>query len=158
MNIPQYEIAAMTDAHARMISRWKYDGEYSFYDHSEANIDEYMDGTHYACTKDGELIGYFCFGGEAQVPTVEENAYGEGFLDVGLGLRPDLCGQRLGHAFVSFGLEYARGRFDTKRFRLSVAAFNERAIRVYQRAGFVVAREVTNSYFMNQFLIMTCTR
>ena len=31
-------IIAMTEEYAREISKWKYDGIYSFYDHSEANV------------------------------------------------------------------------------------------------------------------------
>jgi ribosomal-protein-alanine N-acetyltransferase len=34
------------------------------------------------------------------------------------------------------GLEFARERYAPARFRLAVAAFNQRAIRVYERAGF----------------------
>ena len=43
-------ILAMTPEYARLLSLWKYEGIYSFYDHNEKNIKGYMDGTHYACT------------------------------------------------------------------------------------------------------------
>jgi ribosomal-protein-alanine N-acetyltransferase len=57
-------------------------------------------------------------------------------VEVGLGLRPDLTGKRLGLGFMLAGLEFARRRFDPDGFQLSVATFNERAISVYERAGF----------------------
>jgi ribosomal-protein-alanine N-acetyltransferase len=73
----------------------------------------------------GELVGYFSF-----KPKDEET------LELGLGLRPDLTGQGLGGSFLAAGLEFARTHFAPARFVLSVATFNERAIRVYERAGF----------------------
>ena len=157
--IDKVSISAMTTEYALLISRWKYDGVYSFYDHNERNVEGYMDGTHFACTdKDGEIIGYFCFGEDARIPTIEENVYDDGFLDVGLGLRPDLCGKKYGSSFLDKGLEYAQQKYGTKQFRLSVAVFNERAIKVYAKADFYVEREVTNSYFMNKFIIMKSVR
>jgi ribosomal-protein-alanine N-acetyltransferase len=44
------------------------------------------------------------------------------------------CG--LGLAFVTAGLDFARERLGATRFVLDVAEFNERAIHVYERAGF----------------------
>ena len=158
MNYKKIKFAAMTEEYARLISCWKYEGEYAFYDHSEGDITGYMDGTHYACIDaDGELIGYFCFGKDAQIPTVEEYVYDDEFLDVGLGLRPDVCGKGFGLFFLNEGLDFAKQAFGTKQFRLSVAVFNERAIKVYQKAGFCVEREVINSYSMKKFLVMKYT-
>jgi len=152
-------INPMTREYSRMISNWKYSGEYSFYDHSDQNTESFIDGAHYACTnKDGDLIGYLCFGGDARIPTVEQDAYDDGFLDIGLGLRPDLCGQGYGLSFIENGLDFAQRMFNTEQFRLSVAAFNERAVKVYKKAGFIVEQEVTNSYFKNKFFIMKTIR
>ena len=64
-------------------------------------------------------------------------------LDYGLGLRPDLVGQGLGLDFFNAGLAFARERYEPRRVYLHVAEFNERARRVYERAGFeVVSRHV----------------
>ena len=57
-------------------------------------------------------------------------------LEYGLGIRPDLTGRGLGLEFVRAGLEFGRERFRPGRIVLAVAAFNERAIAVYERAGF----------------------
>jgi len=152
------KVVSMTEEYSASISRWKYDGIYSFYDHNEENTHVNMDGKHFACLDDGgELTGYFCFGEDARVPIVEESAYEEGYLDMGLGLRPDLCGKGLGLSFMNAGLKFAREFYKADEFRLSVAAFNERAVKVYIKAGFYVAREVTNSCFGNKFLIMKCS-
>ena len=57
-------------------------------------------------------------------------------VEIGLGLRPDLTGQGLGLQFFLEGVAFARDRFPGRRVTLNVAAFNERAITVYERAGF----------------------
>ena len=51
-------------------------------------------------------------------------------------MRPDLTGKGLGLAFVQAGLDFAREQFKPDYFRLFVLTYNERAIRVYERAGF----------------------
>ena len=155
MPYDKINITAMTEECASTISQWKYGGIYSFYDHREDDVSGYMSGTYFAC-KDthGDLIGYFCFGEDARIPTIEKDVYDEGFLDIGLGLRPDLCGKKIGLSFLNCGLDYAKKSFGTINFRLSVAIFNERAVKVYKRAGFYIEHEVTNSYFKNKFFIM----
>ena len=77
----------------------------------------------------GELVGHFSF-------KPKEHRV----LEIGLGLRPDLTGRGLGASFLTAGLEFARDRFAPQRFVLSVATFNERAIKVYERAGFARGR------------------
>ncbi len=154
--IKRLRIAGMSPENASGIARWRYEGIYSFYDHNGQAPDSYLDGTHFACMDEYEnLIGYFCFGEDARIPTVEQNVYEDGFMDVGLGLKPELCGKGLGSSFLKLGLDYAREHLGCKRFRLSVAAFNERAVKVYRKAGFSIDREVTNSYFKNKFYVMT---
>jgi len=105
-------IMEMTVEYAEAITQWKYDGEYSFYDNRDGNVSGYMDGTYFVCVGlDGEMIGYYCFGDDARVPTVEEGVYCDEYLDVGLGLRPDLCGRGLGRDFFAEGLGFASKRF-----------------------------------------------
>ena len=52
-------------------------------------------------------------------------------------MRPDLTGKGRGDEFVRAGREFGRERFAPRQIVLNVAAFNERAIRVYERVGFV---------------------
>ncbi len=126
------EIRQTREAEAVAIAEWRYEPPYSFYD-ATADLDdlalllseETRAGRHFsAFDENGELAGFFSY-------TLE----GDDVI-VGLGLRPDLTGRGLGLAFVEAGLAFARERFGPSRFRLSVATFNERAIRVYERAGF----------------------
>jgi [ribosomal protein S18]-alanine N-acetyltransferase len=127
------------DAHA--ISRWRYDGPYSIYDGDPTSVDELLRPRyfyHSVYDERGDLAGYFCFGEDAQVRTgrrlgVYER---ESALDIGLGMRPDLTGRGLGKDFVRAGLRFARETYSPPAFRLTVATFNRRAIRVYERTGF----------------------
>ena len=80
--------------------------------------------------KSGSLAAFWYFDWYADV------------VEVGIGLSPDLTGQGLGESFLRAQLEYASSTWRPAIFRLFVAAWNERAIRLYQRFGFgEVARE-----------------
>ncbi|MYL36636.1 SACOL1771 family peroxiredoxin [Halobacillus litoralis] len=122
----------MTQQEAEEIAAWHYPPPYDFYDMTadeedyEAFIDPHRRSAHtYSAYKAGMLIGFFTIH-----PTSEET------VDVGLGLRPDLTGQGRGASFVAAGLDFAERRCGARVFTLSVAAFNERAVEVYRRAGF----------------------
>jgi len=138
--VGQIRIALMTQDEAEVIADWRYDTPYDFYDWQadEHDLAELLDlgqrGDRYFSANDatGELIGYFGFGREGDV------------VGVGVGLRPDLTGRGLGLAFLEHGLDFAGKRFAPTAFKLSVAAFNTRAITVYERAGFVVTRRFTH--------------
>jgi len=79
-----------------------------------------------------------------------------GTVDVGLGLRPDLTGRGLGARFLEAVLAEARSRHAPDRLTLSVAAFNRRAITVYERAGFaeVARRQHATNGGVHEFVMM----
>lgn len=135
-----YVINEMNKLSAKEISRWKYEKPYSIYsmNGSEEQINEFMSGSYYSVFKNNELVGYFCFGESAQVPIGNKvNAYDDKtFLDIGLGLKPELCGNGYGLSFLECGLNYASNKFSINKFRLTVATFNQRAIKVYKKIGF----------------------
>lgn len=134
VNTP-YHFVQLSQEDAEAVSAWHYPEPYSFYDWT-ADADDLREllepalrGEAYWAVRNDtdELVGYFSFKPKA------------GMVEVGLGLRPDLTGRGLGAAFLAAGLEFARTLFAPERFTLAVATFNERAIKVYERAGF--ARE-----------------
>ena len=126
----------MAQADAEAVAGWRYPEPFSFYDWTADEddlaelLDEDLRGEAYFAVEDdeGQLVGYFSFKPEGRT------------LVVGLGLRPDLTGRGLGGGFFAAGLDYGRERFAPERFSLAVATFNERAIKVYERAGFERAR------------------
>lgn len=152
-----YYIEKMTLEHAEVISNWKYPDEYAIYSfqNNSETINELMTEDYYACLdQEDRLIGYFCYGKAARIPTVEANVYDDNMLDIGLGLSPELCGQKAGSSFLKAGMEYARVQWGTEAFRLSVAAFNIRAIKVYEKVGFTMLCEITHKRSCKLFRVM----
>jgi ribosomal-protein-alanine N-acetyltransferase len=127
-----YRFRPMEASCARAIAGWHYEGIYAFYDMEQdiEDLQELLDPhswieRYYAVTDEGgDLVGFFCL--ERERDTVV----------IGLGLRPDLTGRGQGQAFLEAGLEFAREIFGPAPFRLQVGTFNQRAIRVYRKAGF----------------------
>ncbi len=127
-----YRFRQMEEEEAVEISGWRYEPPYDFYDARSDldDLEELLDpkrrkGAYFSVfDSGGVLVGFFQFEKEGKT------------VDVGLGMKPDLTGKGLGVGYLLAGLEFARRRFSPERFTLSVATFNERAIGVYERAGF----------------------
>jgi len=134
--IGRIDITPMSQAEAEEIAGWRYVPPYDFYDvgADQRDMAELLDpagrGDHYysAYNPARELVGFFELRNAGDV------------VVVGVGLRPDLTGHGLGESFFGAGLVFARGRFAPRRFKLSVAEFNARAITVYERTGFATTR------------------
>ncbi len=60
-----------------------------------------------------------------------------GVTRLGLGLRPDLCGQGIGAAFVKAIVESAIEKAPANQVDLEVLVWNTRAYKSYEQAGFV---------------------
>jgi [ribosomal protein S18]-alanine N-acetyltransferase len=128
-----YRFEPMSDEQARAVAAWHYDPPYDFYDWEadQDDLAELLDANRredrYFAVLDqhDRLIGFFACHRDGDA------------VDIGLGLRPNLTGRGHGLPFMLAGLAFARERHAPFRtFQLAVAAFNERAIRVYTRAGF----------------------
>jgi [ribosomal protein S18]-alanine N-acetyltransferase len=115
---------ASDDTH-HLVRTWRYPAPYDFYN---GDAEPVLNPERYFEARDerDELVGFYYF--EPKPPD----------LDYGLGLRPDLTGRGLGLEFFLAGLAFGRERYRPKRVFLHVADFNERARRVYERAGFSV--------------------
>lgn len=128
----KYLIRLMGDADAQAIARWHYDEPYTFYDADQdpEDLAELLSAkargdSYWAATDEqGDLRGFFSF--KVVGTTVE----------IGLGMRPDLTGQGKGLGFTQCGLRFAMERYQPTVIILYVAAFNQRAIRLYEKVGF----------------------
>lgn len=131
--IVHFRARPIDDVAAEAIASWRYPGAYAFYDLNRDPDDVVLirdrarrDGRWFAVddTDTGELVGFF-----ELKPRPSE-------IELGLGLRPDLTGRGHGPGFVEAGIALARERHPGLRLFLLVAVFNDRARKVYDRAGF----------------------
>lgn len=128
-------VAPLTREHAEDIATWRYDGPYGAYDRVGTDPAALLlpEAGYHAVLADDRLIGFRSFGPDGQVPGWD---YDDSALDTGGGLRPGLTGQGLGSAVISTGLAYGRSRFAPTAFRVTVAAFNARALGTIESLGF----------------------
>ncbi len=131
----------MNQEAAAQISRWTYPDPYSIYDMpgTDECRAELLAGNYFmAQDENGVLLGYYCIGEAAIVPAGKAfGVYDDSSLtDFGLGMNPALCGHGYGAEFVRSGLAFAQEKVGVKGFRLTVASFNLRAVKTYERNGF----------------------
>ena len=124
-------IEPATPASLDEVGKWVYGPPYEFYDRDTDGHVKNPERFYEARDENRELVGFYYFEQQSDA------------LEYGLGMRPDLTGRGLGLEFVEAGLEFARTLFQPAKIRLNVAAFNDRARIVYERAGFhVVGRHI----------------
>ena len=119
------------ETYAREVATWHYEPPWDFYDLASdpADAAEMRDPAHAGSFRavlgdDGLLEAFWYFDRHDDV------------VEVGIVLRPDLTGRGRGEPFLLDQLEYASQQWQPLTFRLFVAAWNERAIRLYRRLGF----------------------
>ena len=123
-------IRPLVPADVDAMRTWRYDPPYERYDvdADPSDVDLMLAGEGWFAADDAEtseLVGFFEF-----IATGDE-------IEVGLGLRPDLTGRGLGAEYLAQGLDFAREHWAPATFWLDVYEWNLRAIRAYERAGFV---------------------
>ena len=128
-------IVPMTPAYAADIVTWRYPAPYGCYDMTGASAAFLVsaEGGFYALVEGEDLIGFRSFGEDGRVPG---GKYDSSALDTGGGLRPDLTGKGFGREAIGTGLAFGRREFAPAAFRVTVASFNERALRVVRSLGF----------------------
>ncbi|MGY0693705.1 GNAT family N-acetyltransferase [Virgibacillus sp. FSP13] len=134
-------IKPMNEKLAIEILNWKYVKPYDFYnnDLNDESLQEFLENPYFAVVdQDDELFGFFCVGKSAQVPIGNQfGAYKENMIDIGFGMKPYLTGQGNGFDFCTLIIRYVQENYNKKDLRLTVATFNERAMHLYEKLGFV---------------------
>ncbi len=135
------KIRKMSELDAFKILFWQYTPPYDWYnlEGCEECLGELLYDEYYAAlNQEEQLIGFFCYGRSAQLSVGRMKGFYDDstYLDIGLGMNPLLCGKGHGTSFVRVGMSYAKRRFTAQKFRLTVADFNIRAMKTYQKVGF----------------------
>jgi RimJ/RimL family protein N-acetyltransferase len=148
----------LTEIDANAMLGWHYEGPYSRYDSRPEDLAGLLDpaNAYFAvATAEDELLGFCCFGPDARVTGGEYQD--ESAVDVGGGLRPDLTGKGLGISFLRAILDFARQQFAAETYRVTIAAFNQRAIRMCRWAGFEPTERFTagSSDEPREFVVLT---
>ena len=146
----------LDESAAHEIVRWRYETPYNIY-----NIEDTEKSIRYALDRqnnffamrneNNELVGFCSFGQDGQVPGGD---YAEDALDIGMGIRPDLTGHGLGSEFVTAVLGFARKEFSPQNFRVTIAAFNQRAQRVWKKNGFKQFQTFIHKTSSREFIIL----
>lgn len=151
----QLSVGNMNMEFAKEILGWRYAAPYDFYNNEldAESLNEMLDNSYYSVVNNsGELVGFFCFGQSAQVPSGSQfGTYSEEMIDIGVGMKPGLTGKGYGYNFFSFILNYIQAE-NYLPLRLTVAKFNQRAIHLYEKFGFVRFMEFRND--STEFIVM----
>ncbi|MCL4267391.1 MAG: GNAT family N-acetyltransferase [Anaerolineae bacterium] len=100
----------------------------------------------------GELTAVVSFGLDGQVSGGD---YSQEALDIGMAVRPDLTGHGLGSQFAGAAITFAWHTFHPPRLRVTIADFNERARRVWEKHGFRPGQSFVSSANNLAFTIFT---
>lgn len=122
-----------TEQELREICSWQYEGKYALYNnvsYEEMKARAFGFGNPNMVVEafyDGDALVGFC-------NLFEE----EREVFFGIGVEPHVCGRGYGREMTETMAEISREKFPGKPLYLEVRTWNERAIRCYQKAEFVV--------------------
>ena len=140
------QLELLSEADARSILEWRYNPPYDWYnppplsDEAVANLIDPQWQFH-SIKAGGASVAYASFGNDGRVTGGD---YSDPAIDIGLGLAPALTGRGLGAIVLQAILDFAQITFQSPAARLTVARFNQRAIRLYDRVGFEPTQEFTH--------------
>ena len=153
---------AIDENSARKIMDWHYESPYDIYDLSSPDPEDTLqylldpqNAFHAIHNQTGELEAFCSFGPDGQVTGGD---YSTPALDIGLGVRPDLTGQGHGSEFINAVIDFATQTYSPDRLRVTIAAFNRRAKRVWEKAGFQVVQNFQGGWTNLEFVIMMKSR
>jgi len=148
-----YTFQPITPQLAKIAAGWQYPFPYDFYNIPKGRqrfaVRGYLNPNYaYHSIKDENetWIGICTFGADARVAGGD---YSETAIDIGLGLCPEHTGRGMGTAVVAAILDFATANADTSVFRATIASFNRRSQRVFEKNGFHRTQEFMTSAGVN---------
>lgn len=129
-------IEQLSQKNAEVIANnWHYDGDYAFYDMKndpedyEEIVTPELRSDHYfqILDENGQLSAFFCLDPVEKEPSQ---------VEVGLGMAPELTGHGRGLTLMKIIQDFVEQKHQYKKVILTVAEFNQRAQKVYQKAGY----------------------
>lgn len=141
-----YEVQDVTDEVAREIVAWRYEGDYAVYNmpaweeceklNWSIVSDQKRNNQYFAVYKGGELLGFFHIMDR------------DGHVELGVGIKPELCGQHNGGMLMELALAKIEERYSSVMVQLKVRPFNKRAVKCYENVGF----KIIGSYYEETFV------
>ena len=157
--LPEFTFQPIDEPTARTVLGWRYPPPYDFYDPKPENVEndiQYLLDPQYPyfsmMDQTGELVAFCTYGLDAQVPGGDYSAKA---LDIGLGVHPSLTGQGNGIQFVQAAIQFGILTYHPKRLRVTIADFNKRARRVWEKAGFEFEQEFKRRKDNHPFVILS---
>jgi RimJ/RimL family protein N-acetyltransferase len=132
-------VRLVTEADIRDFAAWRYEPPLDVYNITETIEEavEYFSQPSTVChviLSRVELAAFCTFGEDARVPGGDYSTPG---LDIGMGVNPALIGRGAGRSLVEAVVGFALETFGTRPLRVTIAAENQAALRVWSAAGFV---------------------
>lgn len=142
-----------------VITSWRYDPPYDLYnlEHPPDADDiayflDFQNAFHIITDDNGTILAFCSFGADGQVPGGD---YSAPALDIGMGVRPDLTGQGNGVNFACAVSDFARQTYDPPALRVTIADFNRRARRVWEKTGFEFVTRFVAAASDREFVILS---
>lgn len=128
----------LTEDMAKEVCTWKYEGEYAVYNY--LLWDEIVLQGWSICQEAERQKSFVGFLDEKDnlVAAVQLRDQ-EKDVQLGINLKPELCGQGLGKKIVAMALAESSKRHPNKLVMLEVRTWNKRAINCYKSQGFEIA-------------------
>ncbi len=147
-------VKKFTQLEAIKICSWKYEYPYDIYNFPSWEVvknqkwamsePEKRNTQFHSVYSENELLGYF------RIVDLKD------YYMLGLGLKPEYCSKGYGSKLMKLILEYLSSINEKCCIHLEVREFNERAIKCYERAGFVQKDKYVKETLMGKdiFILM----
>jgi ribosomal-protein-alanine N-acetyltransferase len=155
--VAAYRFKRMTEAAARAMLTWRYEGDYAMYNLDPADAKQVIaraldpSNHYYAIYDDDKLVGHCTFGREARVPG---GNYTRAALDFGLGMHPNWTGKGRGAAIVRLIIAFGQTHYGKGPVRATVAAWNVRSQKAIKANGLIEVGRFRHTLSGMKFVVL----